>query len=335
MQPKKHTTLGTAFKNAGYQTQAILCCTTLFDKASGNVEGIDEVDASLAKLKLPHGAEHLATKAREWLLARKDDPRPFYLWMHFLDAHNPYKQPPGAPKFGSSELDRYDAEIAHVDAQIAAVLAALEEAGELADTIVVITADHGDEFQDHGNRHHGRSLYNELVRIPLIVAVPGAAPQVIDAPVSMVDIGATVLDLVGVARPGGQNGRSLAPAVLGTGPAPDRTVLAELIADRNITRNLRAAYHGGWKLIWDLDANTYELYNLVEDPFDRDDRIDAEREVFAAMKARASEGVLARRRGLTPTHPTPTPTPPPMTLARPRAPCAWAPESTGGMVATC
>lgn len=290
MQPKKHATIGQAFKGAGYQTAAILCCTVLFDKASGNVEGIDEVDASAAKLgKVPHSGEHLATKAREWLVARKDDPRPFYLWTHFLDAHNPYKQPPGVPSFGNGELDRYDAEIVHVDRQIAALLAALEETGELADTIVVITSDHGDEFYDHGNRHHARSLYNELVRIPLIVAAPGATPQVIETPVSMVDIGATLLDLVGVSRPGGQNGRSLAPAVLGTGPAPDRTVLSELIADRNITRNLRAAYHGTWKLIWDLDANTYELYSLADDPFDKHDRIADEREVFADLRARLEE----------------------------------------------
>ena len=290
MQPKKHATIGQAFKGAGYQTQAILCCTVLFDKASGNVEGIDEVDASAAKLgKVPHSGEHVATKAREWLIARKDDPRPFYLWMHFLDVHNPYKQPPGVPSFGNSELDRYDAEIVHVDRQIAAILAALEETGELADTIVVITSDHGDEFFDHGNRHHARSLYNELVRIPLIITVPGATPQVIDTPVSMIDIGATLLDLIGASRPGGQNGRSLAPAVLGTGPAPDRTVLSELIADRNITRNLRAAYHGGWKLIWDLDANTYELYSLTDDPFDRNDRIADERAVFADLRARLEE----------------------------------------------
>jgi arylsulfatase A-like enzyme len=290
MQPKKHTVLGQAFKGAGYQTQAILCCATLFDKASGNVEGIDDIDATAAKLgRVPHSGEHLVTKAREWLAARKDDPRPFFLWMHFLDAHNPYRQPPTAPVFGKQELDVYDAEIAHVDAQIAAVIAALEETGELADTIIVVTADHGDEFYDHGNRHHGRSLYNELVRVPLIVAVPGAPPRVIDEPVSLVDIPATVLDLVGIARPGGQNGRSLAPAVLGTGPAPDRAVLAELIADRNITRNLRAAFHGGWKLIWDLDANTYELYSLTGDPFDRNDRLADEREVLADLRARLDE----------------------------------------------
>lgn len=288
MKPGRHTTLGEAFKAAGYDTKAILCCTTLFDKASGNVAGIDDVDATAQKLGkgVPHTGPHLAEVASSWIEDR-EDPRPFYLWMHFLDAHNPYNQPKGEyPKFGNGELDRYDAEIAMVDAQVAKILEALASAGEADDTIILITGDHGDEFMEHGNKFHGRSLYSELLRVPLIVTVPGAAPQVIAEPVSLVDVGATLLDLVGLDRPAGQNGQSLAPAILGEAPAPDRTVLAELIADRNITRNLKAALHGTWKLIWDLDANTYELYSLVDDPGDRRNVIDAHAEVAAQMKQR-------------------------------------------------
>jgi arylsulfatase A-like enzyme len=287
MQPKRHTVLGQTFKAAGYRTAAILCCTTLFDKTSGNVEGIDEIDASAAKLpgKPPHSGAHLADEAREWLVAHKDDPKPFFLWMHFLDAHNPYNQPPDLPKFGNTDPDRYDAEIAYCDAQIGKILAALEEIGQLDNTIVVVSADHGDEFGEHGNHFHGHSLYSELIDIPLVIAVPGATPQVVEGAVSLIDLGPTVLDLVGLTRPAGANGRSLAAAVLGTGPVPDRTVLAELIADRNITRNLRAALRGDWKLIWDLDANTYELYRASDDPGDRHDRFADEPAIAADLRA--------------------------------------------------
>jgi arylsulfatase A-like enzyme len=289
MESKKHTLIAQVFQKAGYQTQAMLCCVSLFDRPSGNIEGFEGVDSTVAGLGQPHTAPYLADKAIDWLNARKDPARPFFLWMHFLDAHNPYRQPRDVPVFGSEDLDKYDAEIAFVDAHIARVIAALEATGELAETIIVITADHGDEFFEHGQRHHARSLYNEQIRIPLVVVVPGAAPRVIEEPVSLVDVGATLFDLVGVARPGGQNGRSLAAAVLGTGPAPDRTVLSELIADRQIPRNLRAPLHGSWKLVWDLDANTYELYSLADDPGDRHDRFEDEPEVAAEMRARLDE----------------------------------------------
>ncbi len=302
MKPNSHTTLGEAFKAAGYDTKAIMCCRTLFDKASGNVAGIDHVDESGAKVGngVPHSSPKMAEVASAWLKGR-DDPRPFFLWMHFLDAHNPYNQPQGdVPKFGKTDIDRYDAEIALVDAQIAKILDALAAAGHADDTIVLVTGDHGDEFMEHGNRYHGHSLYSELLRVPLIVAVPGAAPQVIATPVSLVDVGATLLDLNGIDRPAGQNGQSLAAAILGEGPAPDRTVLAELIADRNITRNLKAALYGEWKLIFDLDANTYELYSLVDDPRDRSNVIDDRPDIATQMKERfhlAADRELSRLPG--------------------------------------
>ena len=77
--------------------------------------------------------------------------------------------------------------------------------------------------------------------------------------------------------------------MLGPAPVPDRTVLAELIRDRNITRELRAAFHGAWKLSWDLDANTYELYSLTDDPGDRAPRDDPGR--LADMKRRLHESL--------------------------------------------
>src|SRR5690606_33387522 len=101
--------------------------------------------------------------------------------------------------------------------------------------------------------------------------------------VSVIDIGPTLLDLVGLTRPAGQSGRSLAPA-LGTGELPERMVLAELIADRNITRNLRAGFLGEWKIIWDLDADAYELYSLADDPGDSRDRRGRDREVFERLR---------------------------------------------------
>ena len=261
---KKHELLGQTFSRAGYRTAAILCCTTMFDRTAGVVEGIADVDASAARIK-KHSAEHMAARAEAFFAAQAPD-RPFFLWMHFIDPHNPYDQPAGGPVFGDRPIDRYDAEIRLVDDQLGRILAALDRTGLAARTVVAVAADHGDEFFEHGNEFHGRSLYAELARVPLVIAVPGGARRSVAPPVSLVDVGPTLLDLVGIGRPAGQNGRSLAAAVLDGAAPPDRMVLAELIADRNITRNLVAGFHGGWEVIWDQDANTWELYDLAADP---------------------------------------------------------------------
>jgi arylsulfatase A-like enzyme len=262
---KRHQLLGQTFAHAGYHTAAILCCTTMFDKTAGVVEGIADVDSSAARIK-KHSAQHMAERAEAFLAAQQATDRPFFLWMHFIDPHNPYDQPAGGTVFGDRPIDRYDAEIRLVDDQLGAILAALDRTGLAARTVVAVAADHGDEFFEHGNEFHGRSLYTELARVPLVIAVPGAAARTIAPPVSLVDLGPTLLDLVGLARPAGQNGRSLAASVLAGAPPPDRVVLAELIADRNITRNLVGGFHGGWEVIWDQDANTWELYDLTRDP---------------------------------------------------------------------
>ena len=287
---KKHELLAQSFARAGYHTAAILCCATMFDKTAGVVEGIDEVDASAARIK-KHSAAHMTARAEAFLAARAGEEKPFFLWMHFIDPHNPYDQPAGGAVFGDEPIDRYDAEIRLVDDHLGRLLDALEASGLAARTVVAVGADHGDEFFEHGNEFHGRSLYSELTRVPLVIAVPGGAARTAAQPVSLVDLGPTLLDLVGLARPAGQNGRSLAAAVLTGAPPPDRMVLAELIADRNITRNLVAGFLAGWEIIWDQDANTYELYDLAADPGTRRDVSADHGDRLAAMRRALAEQI--------------------------------------------
>lgn len=293
-----HGMLAETFAAAGYQTAAILCCKTLFDERVGVTNGFGFVDQSAHKLKRKYHGDYLAEKVEAWLETERDPGRPFFLWVHFLDAHNPYQKLPGAPDFGKRAVDRYDGELAYVDDKIGLMLRSLQSRELESQTIFAISSDHGDEFGEHGNKYHGTSLFNELVRVPLIVTVPGQAPAVVRAPVSVIDIGPTLLDLVGLQRPAGQNGRSLAEAV-GSGAAPDRMVLAELIADRNIERNLRAGFREGWKLIWDLDADTYQLFSLDRDPGDRRDRALAEPDRLATMRDELRE-LVDRELGLLP-----------------------------------
>ena len=108
----------------------------------------------------------------------------------------------------------YDGEIAFADAQVGAILEALEKAGKADETLVIVTADHGEEFWDHGSLGHGESHFQEQLHVPLIVAGPGVRPGTIEEPVSLIDLFPTILDLL---RIGGTQehmpGRSLRSAL--------------------------------------------------------------------------------------------------------------------------
>jgi len=197
---------------------------------------------------------------------------PYFLWLHYIDPHYPY-------------TPSYDDEIASTDAQIGRLLQALADSGRAARTIVVVTADHGEGFGEHGDYFHGRSLFEDQTHVPLIVAVPGAAPAVVGEPVSLVDVAPTLLDLVGLAAPPGMNGRSAAAAVRGAGPMPPHPVIAELLRDSQVDRTLLAVWVGRWKIIRNLEAWTTLVYDLGDDPDERAARAttpELERQLAAA-----------------------------------------------------
>ncbi len=257
--------IAAVLRDAGYATAAVTCCER-FSLAKDELVGFTLLDASAdaTRMRRPgqSNADVVADNALEWLHER-DPQKPYFLWLHFYEPHYPYAAPSG-PDFGSRNIDRYDTEITYADQHIGRVLAALDP-----NTIVVVTADHGDEFGEHGIRFHARSLYNQVVRVPLIVRAPGTSPHVIDTPVSIIDVLPTVLDLAGVPGPRGMNGVSLAPAIRG-GAAPARPLLIELIPDAQIKRDMAAVISAPWKAIWDRRANAWSLYNLS----DRDDTAD-------------------------------------------------------------
>jgi arylsulfatase A-like enzyme len=181
----------------------------------------------------------------EWLDSRPQD-KPFFLYVHTIDPHVPYKPPEhflnmydSAPysgvvdfkrdgtlleniKIGRTKLNArdkehlvalYDAEISYHDAHFASMIEGLERRGLSDNTMIVITADHGEEFWDHGSVGHGHSVYDELLHVPLVVKVPGITQQttaVTDA-VGLVDVLPTVLDVLGQPVPDHLAGHSFLP----------------------------------------------------------------------------------------------------------------------------
>ncbi len=184
--------------------------------------------------------------------------RKLFLWVHYFDVHEPYRARAAFP-FGPNDVDRYDAGIGHVDLSIGRLLAAVSELP--GPTIFILTSDHGEEFKEHGGYYHGSSLYEEQVRVPLIIGVPGVKPAVVKAPVELVDVVPTVLGLLGERIPETVRGRSLVPALLGSGD-DDRPAFAEIYSKKMVRQ-------GRWKLIHDFRRSTNELYDLESDPRER------------------------------------------------------------------
>lgn len=177
------------------------------------------------------------------------DDQPFFLFMHGYDAHRPYRGKPedraalgvsGAPSLrginracreGQSPADvapyveEYDAAVHRGDRAIGRLLESLARRGRMDDTIVVVTSDHGEEFLEHGACFHIRSLYREIVHVPLVYYVPGVAPRrVAELVPASVSVAPTILDLVGVGKRS-REGPSLSPFLDGRrAPAFDYVV---------------------------------------------------------------------------------------------------------------
>ena len=193
----------------------------------------------------------------------------FFLWVHFLDPHKQYLKHPGFSHFGNSPRDKYDGEIAFTDYHIGRVLAALEGSPLKERTVVLLTGDHGEAFGEHGEYFHGREIWDEVVRVPLLIRVPGGTPRRITRRVSHVDVAPTVLDLAGVDPDPGARGESLAPELFGAEVA-GHPILIDQPRNPYYTSK-RAFIEGSLKLHHLRDSNIYRLYDLDRDPHEKVD----------------------------------------------------------------
>ena len=205
----------------------------------------------------------------------------FFLYLHYMDVHQ-YASDAAGPTFGTSHSDFYDSAIAWVDANIGAVVSELDRLGLSNRTLIIVTADHGEEFGEHGGEGHGRTLYREMTDVPLLVIPPFrlATPAVVETPVSSLDVFPTVLDLMGLPPLPGAEGHTLRPlieAAIGGTPPPageDRPVFAEL--DRSWGQRgappdrLAAVATDETRLIRALDRpEPVQLFALGTDPNER------------------------------------------------------------------
>jgi arylsulfatase A-like enzyme len=173
-----------------------------------------------------------------------------------MDPHAPYD----AAGTAGTARERYLREVALVDREIDRLVRALDETGLGGKAAVIVTADHGEAFGQHNTPHHNSTLYEELLRVPLMIRAPGSLPRRVVTPVSLVDLGPTVLDLMGAPTPGSFMGESLTPFLRGGDATPTRPILAE----RRYAQAM--IFPDNIKAILDWKKGTEEIYDLERDP---------------------------------------------------------------------
>ena len=263
-------TLAHDLKAAGYQTAGVFP-HWYFHKRRNLHRDFDVWDLGAAPAEDDGSAitaPAVTKRALAQLRALSKGPSPFFLWVHYYDPHYPYVEHAEKPRFGGKMMDRYDGEIRFVDGHVGELLRELENSGVAAHTAVVVTSDHGEAFGEHKQHWHGHALYDEQVRVPLIVRAPQLAAGRVKTPVSTVDVLPTVLDALGLPGRAELSGRSLVGVARGESVAP-RPVFVELLAYPNFPKTMRAVVLGDWKLIHDVSENRYELFDLAADPLEQ------------------------------------------------------------------
>ena len=301
------TTLAERFRDAGYRTGGFVSAFVL-DARWGIGRGfdtyIDDFDLdSMAGANLGSvqrsGPETIA-HALEWLdgavpsgdrgaAGGTNGPPPFFLWLHLFDPHDPYEPP--EPFLTEYEGRPYDGEVAYTDSLVGGFRSALEERGLFDESVVVLTADHGEGLGDHGESYHGFFVYDTTVHVPLIVRLPGGVEggRVVADAVSHVDIAPTLAEFLGLAETGAGQGRSLLLSMQGL---EDRDSRRGVYAE-----SFYALDHYGWAPLRSLRTADYkyietpdpELYALLDDPGELTNVLLERRDTSRELRAAALE----------------------------------------------
>jgi arylsulfatase A-like enzyme len=242
------------------------------------VEGISADNTTDKNITSP---QHLAL-AKEQLSDKATAAGQFFAWYHFLDPHDLYMGHEGIKGWGKKARDLYDGEIEFVDKHIGELLEFVNQQEWGKRTAIVITSDHGEAFGEHKQYRHGFEIWENLVHVPLIIHAPGVTPRQIDVPRSAIDLAPTIMELIGVPRPEWFQGTSLVPELFG-GEAKARDVIVDLPRTSDNDRR-RALIRGDYKLTAYGDDFGYELYDLKNDPGEKKDIKNQNREVFEEMK---------------------------------------------------
>lgn len=321
-------TLPQILEARGYTSHAVVNVPFLHPGAFGITRDFDTIDyVSFERNDPLRDARATTDAALRWFDGERSEPGPFFLLVHYFDPHATYSPPaefraawaaaedrvsdwtfgtqedladirdglvPPSPSVAARAERLYNGEVAHLDAEVGRLLAGLAERGLAQEAVVVFTADHGEEFLEHGDLEHGHSLYEEVLHVPLIVCAPGLAPRVVGTRVRLIDVAPTICELIGVQPPTALAGESL--LALSTVDAPrDRPVLGH---GHVWKAPLWSWTEDGYKLIQQPNG-VRRMYDLRRDPREQHDLATADPKRVSAMSealARAQSQLDHRRR---------------------------------------
>jgi arylsulfatase A-like enzyme/Tfp pilus assembly protein PilF len=268
----------------GYHTAAFVGAEIL-DPAStapGFERGFDVYDADFHVRKpgedrygsIERRAEDVANRALGWL--SHNHQRPFFIWLHFYDPHDPYDPPePFKSKYVSAP---YDGEIAYTDSIVGSIMDVLQRHDLYQDAVIAIASDHGEAFGEHGEERHGVFLYDETIHVPLLLKLPAEkfARERVDERVALADIAPSLLQAAGIPAPAAMQARSLFPSMdaAKAGSAKIGSAKAK-IPDRQIYSETNYGHRTfGWAVLrsWRTGKYLYvqapkrELYDQSSDP---------------------------------------------------------------------
>ena len=282
----------TLARRHGVATRALLDCFRVFKLDFGLDRDFDQYDTSSVCVSSYQPVQKKAPERTAALLRHlselEQEERPFFAWVHYLEPHAPYTRPRNAMDFGDEPIDKYDALIHHIDGEIAIIWDHLYVTGLIENTVVIVTADHGDEFLEHGQKHHGKTLYNETIGVPLIVYVPGIPGQINDTPVSHLDIVPTVLNLLSIPFESWPRlyGRNLLHHIVDGFFSPDLFTFAIHANHRRFSTIDITYIQPPYSIIKKGKGNLYELYDIEMDYLQQNDLYSPEDPVSELYRSR-------------------------------------------------
>jgi arylsulfatase len=256
-------------------------------------------------------------KMKRSIISNKEES--LFLWVHYMDPHAPYEPPieyiPDAYEpsedtivylkenpvvYGGKSYDRsdknsilnlYDGEILYVDDKLGEVIDLLKDNELYNKSLIIITADHGEAFWEHNLRDHGKTLYNEMLKIPFIMKFPEgynySNRKVIDTPISLIDIPGTLLDFLGIDTIEQYSDRSIIDILQEDEPV-DNDIFHEVLMDNPEAMKIQ---NKKFSLIYDAKSGREEFYHIAKDPYELEDASDDFPEEKEEMFERLSEWV--------------------------------------------
>ncbi|MAE61930.1 MAG: hypothetical protein CMJ49_11310 [Planctomycetaceae bacterium] len=260
-----HTTLADILGRRGFETGALIS-TFVLDSRFNLDQGFAAYDDHLGGDAEVHNNERVAgqtvDRALDWM--RQNADLPFFMFLHFYDAHDPYEPP---EPFRSRFKDNlYAGEIAYMDQQVGRVLDELTSLGLDDETIVIVVADHGEMLGSHGERTHSYLIYQPVIDVPMIIRTPGSlTDHRVTEPVGIVDVAPTICGVLGINALDDTNGEDLSPFLFDPDLQVDpRTFYCESVTPMTYSAGpLLGLIDGQWKYI---HGPSPELYDLAADP---------------------------------------------------------------------